>query len=63
VLTKKLSKEVSDDDLKFTIGGVIYSGKRLYRDKPYKKILIDVIRDAYAAESLILLGKVTIRCS
>jgi hypothetical protein len=53
VLTKKLSKEVSDDDLKFTIGGVIYSGKRLYRDKPYKKSLIDVIRDAYAAESLI----------
>jgi hypothetical protein len=56
VLTKKLSTELPDDDLKVAIGGVIYSGKRLYRDKPYKKLLVDVIRNAYAPE--ILIGKI-----
>jgi hypothetical protein len=56
LLETTLSKEISDDDLKIAIGGAVYSGRRLHREAPYKKLLIDVIRDSYAAEALI--GKI-----
>jgi hypothetical protein len=56
LLKETLSKEISDDDLKIAIGGVVYFGRRLHKDEKYKNILISVIRNSYVAEKLI--GKV-----
>jgi hypothetical protein len=53
LLSRTLSKEISTDRLKIRIGGIIYSGRRLHKDEEYKKILVNVIRNAYAAERLI----------
>jgi hypothetical protein len=56
LLSKSISMGISDNRLKVTIGGIIYSGRRLHKDEEYKKIVVNVIRNSYEAESLI--GKI-----